>query len=181
VDILDGRLSCRVLGNVPPRGICGSGLVDAVAGALNLGLVRPNGRFSDGGPSLMLCPPVKISQTDVRELQLAKGAIAAGVRLLLRETKTSLADVTTVHLAGAFGNYINTASAQRIGLLPFEAAQIHPAGNTALLGAKMALVLNPAVFEMLARRITHVTLSELPDFQDTYVEEMFFPDAQPGG
>jgi len=180
VDILDGRLSCRVLGNVPPRGICGSGLVDAVAGALNLGLVRPNGRFADGAASLMLCPPVKLSQTDVRELQLAKGAIAAGVRLLLRETQTATADITTVNLAGAFGNYINTTSAQRIGLLPFAAGQIHPAGNTALLGAKMALVLDPAVFETLAGRISHVTLSELPDFQDTYVEEMVFPDSQPG-
>jgi len=175
VHIQDGRLECRVLGNVPPRGICGSGLVDAVASALTLGLVKPGGRFTDGGSSLMLCPPVKVSQTDVRELQLAKGAIAAGIRMLIREYGTTHEQVAKVLLAGAFGNYVDTDSARRIGLLPFESAQIHPSGNTALLGAKIALFTPSETFNELAGRIEHVSLSMLDGFQDTYVEEMRFP------
>lgn len=179
VRVENGGLTCHVLGNVPPRGICGSGLVDAVAGALDLALIRPGGRFEDGGKSLLLCDPVKLSQTDIRELQLAKGAIAAGIRLLIREFGIQEADVDRVLLAGAFGNYVDTVSARRIGLLPFAADQIHPSGNTALLGAKMALFSPDGLFDELAGRISHVSLSELEGFQDIYVEEMMFPAGAP--
>lgn len=175
VRIHHGQFVCHVLGNVAPRGICGSGLVDAAACALELEYILPGGRIAGGDKSLMLCDPVKLSQTDIRELQLAKGAIAAGARLLLRQFNIRESDIGRVYLAGAFGNYIDTASARRIGLLQFASEQIHPAGNTALLGAKMALFANPAVFDALAQRIRHVSLNELPDFQDAYVEEMVFP------
>lgn len=178
VRINDRKFECHVLGNVPPRGLCGSGLVDAVACALDLGQILPGGRMTGGQQSLVLSDPVKLSQTDVRELQLAKGAIAAGVRLLLRELDVPASILDQVHLAGAFGNYIDNASARRIGLLQCAPEQIHPAGNTALLGAKMSLFADPAVLQALAHRITHVSLSELPGFQDTYVEEMVFPDPQ---
>jgi len=178
VSVQGGRMVCRVLGNVAPRGICGSGLVDAVAAALDLGLIRPTGRLNDGGSSLSLCPPVKISQTDIRELQLAKGAIAAGVRMLLHDFGASPAEVSKVYLAGAFGNYVNIASAVRTGLMVFDPAQIQPAGNTALLGAKMALFGNRQALSGLADRIQHRPLGESRDFQDIYVEEMTFP---PGG
>jgi uncharacterized 2Fe-2S/4Fe-4S cluster protein (DUF4445 family) len=174
VHIRDGRMVCHVLGNVTPRGICGSGLVDAIACALDLGLVLPGGRLADKGKSMMLCPPVKISQTDIRELQLAKGAIAAGIRLLLREFDAGLDDIATVYLAGAFGNYINIASAERIGLLAFPQDRVTPVGNTALRGAKLAMFADRDEFLTLAQRIEHVTLSEKPDFQDIYVEEMIF-------
>ena len=175
VHVRDGRLECHVLGNVTPRGICGSGLVDAVASALQIGLILPGGRLADRSNSLMLCPPVKISQTDIRELQLAKGAIAAGIRILLREFGAAPEEVTKIYLAGAFGNYVNIPSAGRIGLLTFDPDRITPSGNTALLGAKMALFSEPAEFSSLASRIEHITLSEKPDFQDIYVEEMMFP------
>jgi uncharacterized 2Fe-2S/4Fe-4S cluster protein (DUF4445 family) len=179
VHIENNALVCHVLGNVPPRGICGSGLVDAVAGALRLGLVRTGGRFDNGAQSLMLCPPVKISQTDIRELQLAKGAIAAGIRLLIREFGADHDAIGRVLLAGAFGNYVDTGSARRIGLLPFRGEQIQPSGNTALLGAKMALFAPAGTVDALARRITHVSLSDLEGFQDTYVDEMTFPSEEP--
>ncbi len=175
VRIQDGHFACHVLGNVAPRGICGSGLVDAAACALELEYILPGGRIAGGDNSLMLCDPVKLSQTDIRELQLAKGAIAAGARLLVRQFNIRESDIGRVHLAGAFGNYIDTASARRIGLLQFAAEQIHPAGNTALLGAKMALFTDPAIFDALAQRIVHVSLNALPEFQDVYVEEMVFP------
>lgn len=176
----DGRnMTCHVLGNVTPRGICGSGLVDAVAVALDLGLISSGGRITDRGNSLMLHPPVKISQTDVRELQMAKGAVAAGIRILLREFDAEPDDVSRVYLAGAFGNYINIASARRIGLLPFREDTIVPAGNTALLGAKMSLFSTPGAWDKPDPPIEHASLSERPGFQDMYVENMIFPDMNP--
>jgi uncharacterized 2Fe-2S/4Fe-4S cluster protein (DUF4445 family) len=176
----NGKMTCHVLGHVTPRGICGSGLVDAVAVALELGLITSGGRFTDRSNSLMLHPPVRISQTDVRELQMAKGAVAAGIRILLREFNAEPDDVTRVYLAGAFGNYINIASARRIGLLPFREDTIVPAGNTALLGAKMSLFSSPGACDTPVPSIEHLSLNERPVFQDMYVENMKFPESNPG-
>lgn len=177
VRVESGKLVCHVLGQSPARGICGSGLVDAVAAALDLGLVKPNGRLANGN-SLELAPPVLLNQWDVRELQLAKGAIAAGFRLLLQQWDATEADLKEVYLAGAFGNYINQASARRIGLLNFPAEKIRPAGNTALLGAKLALFEtdgHDGAYPHVLARVQHVSLHEDPRFQETYVEEMGFP------
>ncbi len=178
VRVEKGRLRCHVLGNVPPRGICGSGLVDAVAGALDLGSVLPSGRLAGGASSLALRRPVEITQTDLRELQLAKGAIAAGIRILLKQWGATEQSLTRLYLAGAFGNYINRASARRIGLIAFPREKVHPSGNTALLGAKLALFEGAGedgAYANLRSRVRHVSLSEDPQFQDVYVEEMSFP------
>jgi uncharacterized 2Fe-2S/4Fe-4S cluster protein (DUF4445 family) len=173
----DGKLHCHVLGNVPPRGICGSGLVDAVAASLDLGWIKPSGRLANG-KSLLLAEPVWLNQWDVRELQLAKGAIAAGLRILLEQWGATKDDLAQVYLAGAFGNYINHASAWRIGLLDFPAEKVGPSGNTALLGAKLALFSlqehNGAYPEILAK-VRHVSLNEAQGFQETFVEEMGYP------
>jgi len=177
VRIENGGLRCHVLGNGAPRGICGSGLVDAVACTLDLGWIKPNGRLANGN-DLTLSAPVKISQTDIRELQLAKGAIAAGLELLLKQWGATKADLSALYLAGAFGNYINHASARRIGLLDFPPDKIQPAGNTALLGAKLALFglhEHEADYADLLRKISHVSLHEDPHFHETYVAEMVFP------
>lgn len=178
VILRDGRLECRVLGSVAPRGICGSGLVDAAAVGLELGLLDARGRLRAEGGVWELCPPVTLSQRDIRELQLAKAAIAAGARILLRRLGAGPREVGRVYLAGAFGNYISRASARRIGLFDFEEERIVPAGNTALLGAKMALFVvdrRPEAFEELRGRIEHISLAAEPDFQDIFAEEMFFP------
>lgn len=170
----DGKgLVCHVLGNVRPRGICGSGIVDAAAALLDIGTLKANGRLPDG--DVELAGPVRLTQTDIRELQLAKGAIAAGVRILARMYGVSPEQISRVYLAGAFGNYVNTTSARRTGLLSFPGHIVTPAGNTALQGAKIALFTPPEVFSSLASRIEHVGLSEQPDFQDIYCEEMGFP------
>jgi uncharacterized 2Fe-2S/4Fe-4S cluster protein (DUF4445 family) len=174
VEACGGRLQCHVLGGVQPRGICGSGLVDAAAASLDLGWLLPNGRLVSG-QSLELIPPVFVSQKDVRELQLAKGAIAAGIRLLLQQWGATYSDVSQVFLAGAFGNYINQANARQIGLLRFSPEQTEAAGNTALLGAKLALFDLPRqdlVYPQIRSRTNHLSLNELPGFQDIYVEEM---------
>ena len=124
----------------------------------------------------MLVPPVAITQRDVRELQLAKGAIAAGFRMLLKQWGATAQDIQQVYLAGAFGNYINQASARRIGLLDVPAEKICAAGNTALLGAKLALFAPPdSLYAEVLRVIRHVSLNEDSSFQDIFAEEMLFP------
>jgi uncharacterized 2Fe-2S/4Fe-4S cluster protein (DUF4445 family) len=176
-------LSCRVLGGGAPRGICGSGLVDAVAVALNLGNIMGSGRLADKKQDLTILAPVKITQADVRELQLAKGAIAAGIRILIEQWGATDKDVAHVYLAGAFGNYINRENARRIGLYGFGSDRIKPAGNTALLGAKLALFApwdangKPEDYAAIRSIVRHVSLSADPHFQDIYMEEMSFPEA----
>jgi uncharacterized 2Fe-2S/4Fe-4S cluster protein (DUF4445 family) len=173
-----GRLRCRVVGDVPPRGICGSGLVDAVAAGLDLGLIDPSGRLIPAGRPLELAPPVTLVQRDIRQLQLAKAAVAAGIRILRRHFGSEAGPQGPVYLAGAFGNYVNPASARRIGLIDCPEEEIQPAGNTALLGAKMALCANAVDdddFGGIRQRIQHVSLAADPAFQTTYVDEMTFP------
>jgi uncharacterized 2Fe-2S/4Fe-4S cluster protein (DUF4445 family) len=178
VAVEQGAFHCHVLGSVPPRGVCGSGLVDAVAAGLDLGLIQPSGRLSTDNGALMLCPPVALTQNDIRELQLAKGAIAAGIRLLLARWGAEAKDLTRLYLAGAFGNYISRASARRIGLLRFPLEMVKPAGNTALLGAKLALFNTTEeefAYSSLRRKTQHFALNTDPQFQDVFVEEMTFP------
>lgn len=168
----DGKLRCRVLGGGTARGICGSGLVDAVACGLEGGMIQTNGRIAK---PIELCDDLRLTQQDVRQVQLAKAAIAGGMRVLLRRSGADAEDVSALYLAGAFGNYINVASAQRIGLLEFSDDVIKPAGNTALLGAKRALFENG--YEGLRRRMQHVPLGADVDFQEEYVGAMGFPKA----
>ena len=171
VTIEAGALRCRVIGNGAPRGLCGSGLVDAVAAGLDLGLIHPSGRLANGGRPLALAPPVRLVQNDIRQLQLAKAAIAAGIRIL-RARFGATASAPPLYLAGAFGNYVNRSSARRIGLLDAPDERIEPAGNTALLGAKMALCrerrrCGRRAFQALRARIEHVPLAADPAFQET--------------
>ena len=183
VRVRESALECRVLGNVAPRGICGSGLVDAVAAGLELGWISSKGRLANGAP-LALATPVSLNQWDVREVQLAKGAIAAGLRILLEQWGATKDDVAQVFLAGAFGNYINYSSARRIGLLDFPAEKVRPAGNTALLGAKLALFSLPehnGAYPQVLGKVRHVSLNEDARFQETFVEEMVFPEVEPYG
>jgi uncharacterized 2Fe-2S/4Fe-4S cluster protein (DUF4445 family) len=184
VKLGDHAINCRVLGNVPPQGLCGSGLVDAVAAGLELGRIQPTGRFADGVTLWELAAPVILTQSDIRELQLAKGAIAAGIRMLLDRFGTSVGELKKLYLAGAFGNYINRASAQRIGLINFPSDKVEAAGNTALLGAKLALFLpegEDGSFSSIRQRTEHVALNADQSFQDTFVEEMGFPNMGAGG
>lgn len=181
VDVQDGRIFCRVLGTVEPRGICGSGLVDAAAAGLELGVIQPSGRLAGGCREWMLSPPVSLQQRDIRELQLAKAAIAAGVRILLDRWGVQRGDVARLYLAGAFGNYINRASARCIRLIDFPEEQVEPAGNTALLGAKLALFscqTGNGDFARIRDAIRHISLAADPRFQDIYAEEMAFPEVR---
>ncbi|HTX39157.1 MAG TPA: ASKHA domain-containing protein [Bryobacteraceae bacterium] len=168
VHVRGGALECHVIGGGPARGICGSGLVDAAACALELGRLRPDGRLNGDHQRLALTGGVALAQRDIRELQLAKGAMAAGLRLL------AAGGVEKLYLAGAFGNYIRPPSAAAIGLLPQD-LPVEPVGNTALRGAR-ALLLAPSTRRQRLGRILsrcrHVELAALADFSNRFADMM---------
>ncbi len=173
VALADGAVHATVIGDVAPRGICGSGLIDAVAVGLRSGAILPNGRIANGTKLYPVAPPVVLQQADIRELQLAKGAIAAGFRLLLGRIGSSSRDLASIYLAGAFGNYVQIDSAIRIGLLEFPHSLIQSPGNTALRGAKMLLL---AGEEPTLPPIAHISLAADPAFQDEFAACMTFPE-----
>ncbi len=177
VRLQDGSFECHVLGGGPARGICGSGLVDAAACGLDLGLIQPSGRLADRRAGLPLTDGVALTQADIRELQLAKGAVAAGLRILLERSGIGAQDLAAVHLAGAFGNYVSRSSARRIGLLECPQELVRPVGNTALLGAKLALFDDADEdYTGLRARVRHVPLGSDLRFQDVFAEAMLFPE-----
>ena len=174
--VAGGHLAGSVIGGGSPRGLCGSGLVDAAAGALDLGWVVPSGRLASGRKTIPVVEPVALTQADIRELQLAKGAIAAGFDLLLDGRRL---DPPRVHLAGAFGNYVSAASARRIGLLPSWVTNPTAAGNSALRGARVLLLAGSkrqAILDHVLAITDHLELGANPAFQDAFVDAMGFPD-----
>ncbi|HOA71930.1 MAG TPA: ASKHA domain-containing protein [Phycisphaerae bacterium] len=177
VRVKGDTLTCHVIGNTAPRGICGSGLVDAVAAGLELGTIQPTGRLADGAKEWVLAEPVRLTQGDIRELQLAKAAIHAGIGLLIEQWGIQPRELSTLYIAGAFGNYINLTSARRIGLIDFDLDRVRVVGNTALLGAKMALFDEDAnQYAGLLGKIDHVPLASDAKFMDAYVDAMTFPE-----
>jgi len=165
-------LQASTIGDIAPRGICGSGLVDAVAAGLACAAVLPSGRLRTPSRTLPIAGPVVLYQSDIRELQLAKAAIASGLSLLLDHLAASAGDLACLHLAGAFGNYLHIESAIAIGLIPVPKDRIHPVGNTALRGARMMLVSGdqPGI-----PPIHHVALASLANFQDEFERSIAFP------
>ena len=192
----------RTIAHAPAVGICGSGLLDAVAALLDLGVVNAAGLMADeagaaGLPAAVgarlggegqdrhfvlataeesgLHEAVVLTQRDIRQLQLAKGAIRAGIEVLLAETGLKATDLERILLAGAFGSYIDRGSAVRIGLVPtLPLARINPVGNAAGAGAVLALA-SKAERERatrLAEAAVHVELSSRPDFQMLFMETM---------
>jgi len=177
VSLTGGEMKAIVIGDVEPRGICGSGLVDAVTAGLRSGAILASGRIADGTKCFPVAGAVALYQSDIRELQLAKAAIASGFGLLLKRLGTSACDLKSIHLAGAFGNYVQIESAVRIGLIDIglHAAPrelVHAAGNTALRGAKMLLL---AAEKPSLPNIFHVSLASNPDFQDEFASCIGFP------
>jgi uncharacterized 2Fe-2S/4Fe-4S cluster protein (DUF4445 family) len=175
VQAVAGRLVAHVLGGGPARGICGSGLVDAVAAALEVGRIEPSGRLAGGAAVLELQDGLALTQRDIRELQLAKGALAVGLRMLSARAGTQPRLLARLSLAGSFGNYVSRESARRIGLFDTPLDRVASAGNTALLGAKLALFDDDLEQRALRRRIVHVPLAAEPGFAEAFADAMGFP------
>ena len=168
----DGQLRCHVLGGGAAKSICGSGLVDAVASLLELEVIDETGRMD--GAEAHLQDSVSLTQRDVREVQLAKGAIAAGIDILIQELGVTGQDIDKLYLAGGFGNYINPKSACAIGLLPPELlGRVTPIGNAAGAGARLMLA-GEARAERLRKHMEYVELSGRKDFQELFSEKMIF-------
>ena len=144
VTVENGEICCHVLGGGEARGICGSGLIDAVVALKELGLVNRRGRLQtqeqfEGDLAVRLSGEVWLTQNDVRQMQLAKGAISAGIGLMARHLGIEVGQIDRLLLAGAFGSFIRVESACRIGLLPQELLEKAQAiGNAAGSGAKRA-------------------------------------------
>jgi len=209
VDLDGDRLILHTIDEAPPVGLCGTGLLDAVVALVEAGIVRPNGAMRSAG-DLAECPPelarrvvgtdgdlgfvlasddetrighpVLLTQKDIREVQLAKGAIAAGAAMLLEEFGATAADLEEVLLAGAFGNFIRPDRALAIGLIPnVPREKVKFVGNAAGVGARMLLVNRDlrSVAEDVARGTEHIELSRRPDFQQRFAEAMHFPTGRP--
>ena len=170
----DGTLRFHVIGDTAPMGLCGSGLLDAVRCLLEFGHVQPSGRMEE---TYVFATGVYLSQKDIRELQLAKAAIAAGVELLCAHMGITPEKIDRLLLAGAFGNYLDPVSACGIGLLPpVLLERIVPIGNAAGEGAVLA-ARNRGQWQKsqtLAREVTFLELAMDPEFQDVYVDQLPF-------
>jgi len=209
--VVDGCLRFNVIGGVAPVGLCGSGLIDVAAELLRHKVLSAEGRLRtpdelpddlpddllrrvtvhDGQVAFLLAEagqtahgrPVALTQRDLREFQLATGAIRAGVGILLGRAGLRPEDLTEVLIAGGFGNFIRRKNAQRVGLLPggIERSRIRYQGNTSLAGARLVALSRTArrLAEDLAARTERVDLSTHPDFPTAFAEAMIFPEESP--
>ena len=195
--ILTDRVELQVIGgDIAPRGICGSGLVDVVAQLRIVGLLDAGGKLKsreevpehplsdrlvtvDGVRAFLLADDVYLSQRDVRELQFGKGSIATGIKVLMGVMGVTAADLAEVLLGGSFGSYLNPESAKIIGLVPpVHVDRILSVGNTAGEGAKMTLLSfreRQIAFE-LPDKIEYVELSGRSDFNDSFISVLKFPE-----
>jgi len=171
-----------VIGDEKPAGICGSGLIDITAWLCDNGFIDQDGRMEHdytvvGSPETGTGQSIFLNQDDIREVQLAKSAIASGIKILLKQAAMSFEQIDTLFLAGGFGNYINTDSAIRIGMLPYEMKEkIIPLGNTSGTGAILALksVKFDDVIGNLLAKTRHIELAEDDDFAVEFAMNMRF-------
>lgn len=197
----DGRVVVKTVNNEPARGICGTGLVDAAAELVRMGVIAPSGYMKkgdelsslpealrarcitlpDGQAAVRIAEEVVLTAQDIRQLQLIKGSIYAGLDILLRHLGISLDDLERVNIAGAFGNFLRKDTAQAIGLVPqIDPEKVQFIGNAAGVGARMALV--DADARERANRISesceYVELAGHPDYQDAFVAAIPFPEPE---
>lgn len=191
----DGALQICAIGNGEPKGLCGSGLLDAVGQLVSLGIVNPSGRLArpgslgvpaldqrlvkhQGRPAFHLSGSVILTQSDIRQVQLAKGAVRAGIDQLLTQSLLAPSDVRRVLIAGSFGAHLSVDSLVAIGLLPPELAdRVELVGNTSRTGAE-ALLRDRSVRAELAevtRRAQTLDLAHTPNFDQRFVSCLAFP------
>ena len=202
----NGEFTYTVIGGGKPIGICGSGLIDITAALLKSGLLDETGRFADddevpeealqlagrlrtvdGLRSFVLAEEdesdhgrcIYLSQKDIREVQLAKGAMAAGIGLMLDHLGKKPEDVREVMIAGAFGNYMSSESACAIGLLPEVLLdRVKAVGNAAGRGALICALNGQAFYRAIdiVSKTEFIELASNMNFQDRFVDELMFPE-----
>jgi uncharacterized 2Fe-2S/4Fe-4S cluster protein (DUF4445 family) len=168
----NGKMQSHVIGNVPARGICGSGLIDAMALLIQQEIIGLFGEINSGEEKIELAHGVFLTGQDIREFQLAKAAIAAGLQILLNKMKITFDDVDKIFIAGGFGNFLNLHHVIQTGLIETTEDKIVKMGNTALIGAKMFLFQEDAFIQKLLNKTVHINLESDPDFQDIFIEKL---------
>lgn len=196
---LQSGVDFTTIGNVSPIGICGTGIVDGVAQLIDIGVIDETGRIDnewephspelsciakniaiiDKMSAFVIDGDIAITQKDIRELQNAKAAIAAGINVLVKQSGISFSDIKNVYLAGGFGTYINIDSALKIGLIPSELrGRIQAVGNAAGQGAIEGLLSLDCLSEanIISKKIKYIELSSSKDFNDFYIDCMMFEE-----
>jgi uncharacterized 2Fe-2S/4Fe-4S cluster protein (DUF4445 family) len=191
--ITGGGIQYQTIDQAPPVGICGSGILDALAQLHLAGVIDEGGRIKDGPPGVRTDkkrrefvlvdekerdgqPAITITRQDVRELQLAKAAIRTGIEILLEASGHAEHDIKQVIIAGAFGSYIDVASAVTVGMLPpLSLSRFRQVGNAAGMGAKLALVSlrQRAEAQAIASKVKYIELASVPSFQSTFVQASY--------
>lgn len=195
----------HVLGDRAPKGICGSGMIDAIASLLKMGIITPKGSLIKQDKVNAAVPrnvkkrvvmrreghgfqltkkeesynkrPLYLLQKDIREIQLAKGAIAAGIKLLFKEFKIGIDDISNIFITGSFGNFIDPENGIEIGLIPnISLKKIRFLSNAAGIGAKLVLISKEMrkIAEGLAEKIEHINFAGRKDYQDIFFESLHF-------
>jgi len=204
LEIEPGTLDCHIttVGGSEPKGICGSGLVDALAEMRRAGIIDRSGSFlmdgehprlvmGEDGPEYLVVPglygetgqDIVITENDVKNLLRAKGAVYAGIRSLLRAVDLPLEAISRIYIAGGFGNYLNIRDSVEIGLLPDVDPGLYTfVGNTSIKGARLALMSQEARDEALelGQKMTYLELSVGTTFMEEYVSAMFIPHTDMG-
>jgi uncharacterized 2Fe-2S/4Fe-4S cluster protein (DUF4445 family) len=197
VSISDGRVNVATIGGSQPRGICGSGLIDAIAGLFENDIILPNGKFNmdrpnprvrqtEEGVEFVLAlgeesetgKDIVITEYDISNLIKSKGAVFAAARVLVQSVGMDFPDIERVFVAGGFGNYLNIEKAITIGLLPdLPLDRYQFIGNSSVAGARIALVSNHAFekAETIAKKMTYFELSVSHDFMNEFIAALFLP------
>uniref|UniRef100_A0A7C3RJC6 DUF4445 domain-containing protein n=1 Tax=Dictyoglomus thermophilum TaxID=14 RepID=A0A7C3RJC6_DICTH len=174
---LEETVKFEVIGDMEEKGICGSGLLDAISVMLDLKIIDHTGKFMKGGEFYI--GKVKITQKDVREFQLVKSALRAGIEVLLNKAGIIYKEIDKIYIAGSFGSYLNRKNAIKTGLLPhIPLEKIILVGNSAIGGAKIVL-LNRFLMEdveKIKEKVNYVELSSDKKFQEYFIKFMYFEE-----
>ena len=189
-----GEFEFQTIGREAPRGLCGTGLLDTLAGLLEIGAIDRTGRFAGAddprlaegpdGPEFTLVPArdgqdaIVITQADVSNLVRSKAGVYAAIQILMESTGTTYDGLEAIYVAGGFGNYLDVRKAIAIGMLPdIPPERIHFVGNTSVAGAKMAIMSRKALAkaEEIADRMTYFDLMNHPKYMDAFMQANFLP------
>ena len=195
----DGSLSFQTIGGEPPRGLCGSGLLDLLACLLEIGAIDRTGRFTPAGGAhlrdgpdgleFILVPPtggrdaITITQADIANLIRSKAGVYAAISTLMDSTGTKAGEISALYVAGGFGNYLDVRKAVETGMLPdLPLDRIRFVGNSSIAGAKMAALSRHALAkaEEIANRMTYFDLMNHPAYMDAFVQANFLPHTDLG-
>lgn len=175
--LINGQMRIETINNLPPRGICGSGLIDLLAGFIHQGIIKPDGRIVGQKKKILIRKSIFLSQEDIRQAQLACAAIKTGLRLLLDFLTLKPQDLKALYLAGAFGQELSVENSLSLGILPsIETKKVIFLGNSSLAGARLLLLNNKSrqLLFSLIKKIDYISLAGKQNFQRYFLQALKF-------